>query len=183
MVKAKFINRKFLMEELYQHFLDGDDSPVAQDDPFWDPVEVIHLVSAHIWLQSLAYCMKLEEQAEFLNCDGLEEAVLHICNSTLLPDRTQPNWPGMPNHIQDSPALPGGIEGMRETPSKEAGVVEGALDKTKRAGWVPNNGPSGERPSGLRGLPSHTPSWPVSLASATQHASHAKGPTSFRSQK
>ncbi|XP_036133656.1 kinesin-like protein KIF28P [Molossus molossus] len=77
--KAKFINRKFLMEELYQRFLDGEDSHIAQeDDPFWDPVEVVHLGSAHIWLQSLAYCMKLEEQAEFLNCDGLEEAALHI---------------------------------------------------------------------------------------------------------
>uniref|UniRef100_A0A8C2RA23 Kinesin-like protein n=1 Tax=Capra hircus TaxID=9925 RepID=A0A8C2RA23_CAPHI len=77
--KAKFINRKFLMEELYQRFLDGEDSQVAQeDDPFWDPVEVVHLGSAHIWLQSLAYCMKYEEQVEFLNCDGLEEAVLHI---------------------------------------------------------------------------------------------------------
>uniref|UniRef100_A0A8D1DU43 Kinesin-like protein n=1 Tax=Sus scrofa TaxID=9823 RepID=A0A8D1DU43_PIG len=77
--KAKFINRKFLMEELYQRFLDGEDSHVAQeDDPFWDPVEVIHLGSAHIWLQSLAYCMKFEDQVEFLNCDGLEEAVLHI---------------------------------------------------------------------------------------------------------
>uniref|UniRef100_A0A8C2VXS7 Kinesin-like protein n=1 Tax=Chinchilla lanigera TaxID=34839 RepID=A0A8C2VXS7_CHILA len=77
--KAKFINRKFLMEELYQHFLDGEDSHVAQeDDPFWDPAEVIHLGSAHVWLQSLAYCMKFEDQVEFLNCDGLEEAVLHV---------------------------------------------------------------------------------------------------------
>ncbi|XP_074241822.1 kinesin-like protein KIF28P [Saimiri boliviensis] len=84
--KAKFINRKFLMEERYQRFLDGDDSPVAQDDdPFWDPVEVTHLGSAHIWLQSLAYCRKPEEQAEFLNCDGLEEAVLRICMAPCSP--------------------------------------------------------------------------------------------------
>ncbi|KFO25470.1 Kinesin-related protein 1 [Fukomys damarensis] len=77
--KAKFINRKFLMEELYQRFLDGEDSPVAQeDDPFWDPIETVHLGSAHIWLQSLAYCMQFEDQVAFLNCDGLEEAVLHI---------------------------------------------------------------------------------------------------------
>lgn len=67
------------MEELYQHFLESEDSQVAQEeDPFWDPVEVVHLGSAHIWLQSLAYCMMLEEQVEFLNYDGLEEAVLHI---------------------------------------------------------------------------------------------------------
>ncbi|GAB5583336.1 kinesin-like protein KIF1C isoform X1 [Prionailurus iriomotensis] len=84
--KAKFINRKFLMEELYQRFLDGEDSHVAQeDDPFWDPVEVVHLGSAHIWLQSLAYSMKLEEQVEFMNCEGEEEAVVHVCVTPCSP--------------------------------------------------------------------------------------------------
>ncbi|XP_012586561.1 PREDICTED: kinesin-like protein KIF28P [Condylura cristata] len=77
--KAKFINRKFLMEELYQRFLDGEGGGVAlEDDPFWDPPEAVPLGSAHIWLQPLAHCMKLEEQVEFLNCDGLDEAVLCI---------------------------------------------------------------------------------------------------------
>ncbi|XP_055003471.1 kinesin-like protein KIF28 [Sorex araneus] len=84
--KAKFTNRKFLMEELYQRFLDGEDSHIAQeDDPFWDPVEAVHLGSAHVWLQSLAYCMKLEDQVEFLNCDGLDEAVLQIHMSPCSP--------------------------------------------------------------------------------------------------
>ncbi|KAH0622546.1 hypothetical protein JD844_024940 [Phrynosoma platyrhinos] len=77
--KPKFINRKFLMEELYQRFLDGEDVHVDKEsDPFWDPVEVIHLGSAHIWLQSLAYCMKLEEQTELLNSEGTEEAIILI---------------------------------------------------------------------------------------------------------
>ncbi|XP_015263932.1 PREDICTED: kinesin-like protein KIF28P [Gekko japonicus] len=77
--KSKFINRKFLIEELYQHFLDGEDVQVDNEsDPFWDPVEVLHLGSAHIWLQSLAYCMKLEEQIELLNSEGKEEAILLI---------------------------------------------------------------------------------------------------------
>ncbi|XP_035872075.1 kinesin-like protein KIF28P [Phyllostomus discolor] len=77
--KAKFINRKFLMEELYQRFLDGEDSHVArEDDPFWDPVEAVHLGSAHVWLQPLAHLMELEEQAALLDCDGLEEALLHV---------------------------------------------------------------------------------------------------------
>lgn len=67
------------MEELYQRFLDGEDVQVHKEsDPFWDPVEVIHLGSAHIWLQSLAYCMKLEEQTELLNSDGMEEAIILI---------------------------------------------------------------------------------------------------------
>lgn len=74
------------MEELYQRFLDGEDSHVAQeDDPFWDPVEVVHLGSAHIWLQSLAYSMKLEEQVEFMNCEGEEEAVVHVCVTPCSP--------------------------------------------------------------------------------------------------
>ncbi|XP_051852522.1 kinesin-like protein KIF28P [Antechinus flavipes] len=85
--KAKFINRKYLMEEFYQHFLDGGDIHVAQeDDPFWDPIEAIHLGSAHVWLQSLAYGIKLEEQVELLNSEGLEEAIVLIniipCSST-----------------------------------------------------------------------------------------------------
>ncbi|KAM4770961.1 kinesin-like protein KIF28 [Rhinophrynus dorsalis] len=76
--KSKFINRKFLMEELYQRFLNGAIALDRESDPFWDPVEVIHLGSAHIWLQSLAYCMKLEEQTELLNSEGTEEAILVI---------------------------------------------------------------------------------------------------------
>ncbi|KAM9317234.1 kinesin-like protein KIF28P [Gastrophryne carolinensis] len=76
--KAKFVNRKFLMEELYQRFLDGHLNLDRESDPFWDPVEAIYLGSAHIWLQSLAYCMKLEEQTEILDSEGVEEAILMI---------------------------------------------------------------------------------------------------------
>ncbi|XP_052529430.1 kinesin-like protein KIF28 [Tympanuchus pallidicinctus] len=77
--KAKFINRKFLMEELYQRFLEGENPAVNQDsDPFWDPVEAVHVGSAHVWLQALAYRMRLEERAELLNSEGLEEAVVLI---------------------------------------------------------------------------------------------------------
>uniref|UniRef100_A0A669NY74 Kinesin-like protein 6 n=1 Tax=Phasianus colchicus TaxID=9054 RepID=A0A669NY74_PHACC len=77
--KAKFVNRKFLMEELYQRFLEGENPAVNQDsDPFWDPVEAVHVGSAHVWLQALAYRMRLEERAELLNSEGLEEAVMLI---------------------------------------------------------------------------------------------------------
>ncbi|XP_031758561.1 kinesin-like protein KIF28P [Xenopus tropicalis] len=88
--KSKFINRKFLMEELYQRYLDGGDISLDREsDPFWDPVEVIHLGSAHIWLQSLAYCMKLEEQTELLNSEGVEEAIL-VINITPCSDTERP---------------------------------------------------------------------------------------------
>ncbi|KAK6490105.1 kinesin-like protein KIF28P [Huso huso] len=77
--KAKFINRKFLMEELYQRHMEEDTMCVDREkDPFWDPVDCVHLGSAHVWLQSLAFCIKLEEQVEFLNSEGSEEAILQI---------------------------------------------------------------------------------------------------------
>ncbi|XP_030580685.1 kinesin-like protein KIF28P [Archocentrus centrarchus] len=98
--KAKFINRKFLMEEVYQQHLaeqSGDSrvdgqSPVAlprDKDPFWDPVEPLLLGTAHLWLQSLAFRIPLEEQLEVLGSEGTEEAILQAqlvpCTSTGLP--------------------------------------------------------------------------------------------------
>ncbi|XP_061105840.1 kinesin-like protein KIF28P [Conger conger] len=92
--KAKFINRKFLMEELYQEWVDkgegGSRSPLPRErDPFWDPLEPIHLGSAHLWLQSLAFLIPLEEQVEVLGSEGTEEAILQTqlvpCNPAGLP--------------------------------------------------------------------------------------------------
>ncbi|KAG2468490.1 KIF28 protein, partial [Polypterus senegalus] len=77
--KAKFINRKFLIEDLYQKHLEGADVNVDREkDPFWDPVVCIHLGRAHIWLQSLAFCIQLEEQVDVLNSEGAEEAILQV---------------------------------------------------------------------------------------------------------
>ncbi|XP_013872656.1 kinesin-like protein KIF28P [Austrofundulus limnaeus] len=98
--KAKFVNRKFLMEEVYQQFQaeqrEGERaeglSAVAlprEKDPFWDPVEPLLLGMAHLWLQSLAFHIPLEEQLEVLGSEGTEEAILQAqlvpCTSTGLP--------------------------------------------------------------------------------------------------
>ncbi|XP_076012339.1 kinesin-like protein KIF28 [Genypterus blacodes] len=80
--KTKFVNRKFLMEEVYQQHRaehSGDDRAAAlprDKDPFWDPVEPLLLGSAHLWLQSLAFRIALEEQLEVLGSEGTEEAIL-----------------------------------------------------------------------------------------------------------
>ncbi|XP_024911419.1 kinesin-like protein KIF28P isoform X2 [Cynoglossus semilaevis] len=101
--KNKFVNRKFLMEELYQQqqqqaeqrTVDGgqDTSRAAalQDkDPFWDPVEPLLLGTAHLWLQSLVFRIPLEEQLEVLSSEGRAEAILQVqlvpCSSTGLYD-------------------------------------------------------------------------------------------------
>ncbi|XP_043119666.1 kinesin-like protein KIF28P isoform X1 [Puntigrus tetrazona] len=92
--KAKFVNRKFLMEEVYQQQVVGGDgadrAPLPRDrDPFWDPLEPLHLGSAHLWLQSLAFRIPLEEQVEVVGPEGTEEAILQAqlvpCSPTGLP--------------------------------------------------------------------------------------------------
>ncbi|KAM4743711.1 kinesin-like protein KIF28P [Anableps anableps] len=98
--KAKFVNRKFLMEEVYQQFkaeqhednrVEGLPAVVLprDKDPFWDPVEPLLLGTAHLWLQSLAFRIPLEEQLEVLGSEGTEEAILQSqlvpCTSTGLP--------------------------------------------------------------------------------------------------
>lgn len=98
--KAKFINRKFLMEEVYQQQQmasgagEGVVGPkrlvLARDrDPFWDPLEPLHLGSAHLWLQSLAFRIPLEEQVEVLGPEGTEEAILQ---AQLLPCSPMGLW-------------------------------------------------------------------------------------------
>ncbi|XP_031170087.1 kinesin-like protein KIF28P isoform X1 [Sander lucioperca] len=98
--KAKFVNRKFLMEEAYQQHQaekSGDNkveglstAALPRDkDPFWDPVEPLLLGTAHLWLQSLAFRIPLEEQLEVLGSEGTEEAILQAqlvpCTFTGLP--------------------------------------------------------------------------------------------------
>ncbi|KAM3877397.1 kinesin-like protein KIF28P [Diretmus argenteus] len=98
--KTKFVNRKFLMEEVYQQHeaeRHGDNrgeglsmAALPRDkDPFWDPLEPLLLGSAHLWLQSLAFRIALEEQLEVLGSEGTEEAILQAqlvpCTSTGLP--------------------------------------------------------------------------------------------------
>ncbi|XP_072546291.1 LOW QUALITY PROTEIN: kinesin-like protein KIF28P [Salminus brasiliensis] len=81
--KAKFINRKFLMEEVYQQQTEGvaedeaDPPTLERDrDPFWDPLEPLHLGSAHLWLQSLPFRIHVDEQVEVVGPEGSEEAIL-----------------------------------------------------------------------------------------------------------
>ncbi|KAJ3593602.1 hypothetical protein NHX12_005936 [Muraenolepis orangiensis] len=75
--KVKFVNRKFLMEETYQQHQGGEGLSMAgvprDKDPFWDPIEPLLLGSTHLWLQSLAFRIPLEEQLELVleQCCGL----------------------------------------------------------------------------------------------------------------
>ncbi|XP_038646163.1 kinesin-like protein KIF28P [Scyliorhinus canicula] len=88
--RDKFTDRKLLIEDMYQHFLEnGRLQNKMEQDPFWDPVEILHIGSAHVWLASLAYCIAYEDQVDVINNQGKEEAVIQIrlfpCRSTGTP--------------------------------------------------------------------------------------------------
>ena len=57
--KAKFINRKFMIEDLYAKFQEGETTEVDQNtDPFWDPIEDIFLGRLDIFIVILIYYVK-----------------------------------------------------------------------------------------------------------------------------
>ncbi|GCC30385.1 hypothetical protein chiPu_0008836 [Chiloscyllium punctatum] len=77
--RDKFTDRKLLIEGIYQHFLENGTIPnMVEQDPFWDSVEILHLGSAHVWLETLAYCIAYEDQVEAINYRGKEEAIIQI---------------------------------------------------------------------------------------------------------
>ncbi|XP_013392801.1 kinesin-like protein KIF28P [Lingula anatina] len=77
--KAKFINRKFLIEDMYTKWCNGESIAIDRHhDPFWDPVEDVFLGSCHLWLQSLAYKIETNDQLDIIDHHGREEAMIHI---------------------------------------------------------------------------------------------------------
>lgn len=73
--RNKFINRKFLMQEMYQNYIEGDDNwDVPQDrDPFWEPADIELLVgTVQLHLMSLAHKLDVEESLTVINYKGVE---------------------------------------------------------------------------------------------------------------
>uniref|UniRef100_A0A7M5U6V4 Kinesin-like protein 6 n=2 Tax=Clytia hemisphaerica TaxID=252671 RepID=A0A7M5U6V4_9CNID len=79
--KNKFINRKFIMQEIYQNFVDGDpDWDVEKEkDPFWEPTDTDVLIGkVHVYLQSLAYKIELDENIAITDYKGNEQGQLTV---------------------------------------------------------------------------------------------------------
>jgi len=97
--KSTFINRKYLMQELYELWVDGETLDQDQSkDPFWDPPEDMFLGSVYIYLQSLSYQFDIEETMSITNYKGEEEGKLHVgispCDCT-----------GLANSEKDTPPM------------------------------------------------------------------------------
>ncbi|KAK2143188.1 hypothetical protein LSH36_870g00010 [Paralvinella palmiformis] len=79
--REKFLNRKYIMQELFQKFEDGEDisNIPPERDPFQEDFDAeCHIGSVKVWLQSLAYMIELKEQLEITDFKGEEVGLLNV---------------------------------------------------------------------------------------------------------
>ncbi|XP_052091437.1 kinesin-like protein KIF28 [Mytilus californianus] len=78
--RQKFFNRKFVMQEMYNEFQEGDPWELpAEKDPFLDdPNAEFHIGSVKVWLQSIAYMIDTKEQLEVTDFKGNEVGLLNL---------------------------------------------------------------------------------------------------------
>ena len=86
--KDKFVNRVYLMRELYEKYLDGSlDTSIfgGETDPFVDPNEAMHVGYSSVFLKSLAYCMPSEDDHAIYH-DSQQTGIMHIKIEPCKPD-------------------------------------------------------------------------------------------------
>merc|ERR1712226_769943 len=86
--RGKFMNRRYLMQDLYQRYLDGDDdinNLPKEEDPFWEPTEDVLIGTTNVFLQSLAYALDFDDKLTIADYKGQEEGSLYVtvapCNA------------------------------------------------------------------------------------------------------
>lgn len=78
--RGKFTNRRYLMQDIYQRLLDGEDVKKIKkdDDPFWEPPEDVLIGTANVFLQSLSYALDFDDKLAVTDYKGSEEGSLVI---------------------------------------------------------------------------------------------------------
>ncbi|XP_066301199.1 kinesin-like protein KIF28 [Branchiostoma lanceolatum] len=78
--KAKFMNRKYLMDEMYESFSDGEDINWPDErDPFTEPPDHEEMIGGlHVYLESIAYKIEAKEQLDLTNIKGIEVGKLNV---------------------------------------------------------------------------------------------------------
>jgi len=78
--RGKFMNRRFLIQEMYQKFIDGEDiSQIPKEqDPFWEDIEDVLIGTANLFLQSLAFALDFDDKLAVTDYKGSEEASLVV---------------------------------------------------------------------------------------------------------
>ncbi|KAK0041455.1 kinesin-like protein KIF28P [Biomphalaria pfeifferi] len=81
---GKFMNRKFLIQEMYQKYQDGENIALIpkEKDPFWEPTEDALIGTANVFLQSLSYALEFDDELPITDHQGHEEGKLKV---TIIP--------------------------------------------------------------------------------------------------
>ncbi|KAJ8302783.1 hypothetical protein KUTeg_019179 [Tegillarca granosa] len=78
--RGKFMNRKYLIQDLYQKYLDGEDvSKIPKEqDPFWEPTEDVLIGTANVFLQTLLYALDFSDDIAITDYKGGEEGQITV---------------------------------------------------------------------------------------------------------
>jgi kinesin family protein 1 len=86
--KDKFVNRVYLMRELYEKYLEGSLEPSIFDteaDPFVDPNEPMHVGYSSVFLKSLSFCVPSEDDYAIYH-DSQQTGIMHVKVEPCKPD-------------------------------------------------------------------------------------------------
>lgn len=81
--RAKFMDRRFQMQELYQKYLEDEDKqltgpPTKESDPFFDPLDDVFIGTVSVFLQSLGYALDLEDHLTVSDYKGEDQGQLNL---------------------------------------------------------------------------------------------------------
>lgn len=70
----KFQNRIIMMRDMLNDFFDSGElpNPDKDHDPFWDPVEPLHIGTSHLQLKNLGYMLPNELTSKILSSEGAQ---------------------------------------------------------------------------------------------------------------
>ncbi|GBL72497.1 Kinesin-like protein KIF28P [Araneus ventricosus] len=79
--KEKFLNRMYVMKEMYQNYEAGEEWDVDEDrDPFIEDLDTeVQIGNVQVFLQPLAYMVELKEQLEIVDYKGTEVGIMNVC--------------------------------------------------------------------------------------------------------
>ncbi|CAL1536203.1 unnamed protein product [Lymnaea stagnalis] len=78
--REKFLNRKFVMQEMYQNYLDGDEWDLPKEkDPFDEDYNAdFHIGSVKVWTQSISFMIESKVQLEITDYKGGDVGLLNV---------------------------------------------------------------------------------------------------------
>jgi hypothetical protein len=78
--KNRFLNRKYMMQEMYQNYVEDLEWDVPPEkDPFMEASETETMIgSVHVYLQSLGYNIEVVEQLAITDYRGFEQGHLEV---------------------------------------------------------------------------------------------------------